>query len=419
MYRANPSAGHDFRAYSCVLSNSVPELGGAAGKTATIYYRSEGGSAWGPVSIATNTQIARLQVNTDCTLIGTPVILPGVLVGVQGYNCPTSGYVRSTDAFGPENNLVKDQTDLGVSDVEPKMFGFPSFPISTVFPAASNATRQALLNALNPTATFGFGQTFGVIVNSSGAGLPGAGVTTPVAAPFAAFSSTSGTQPRLSQGVIAGIFNGTYLNWDQVPTVTGATVTATPLTIRVCRGAPGSGAQAAANQFFLGVPQCGLTLGAFRVDTAADSDLTATTVNTDTDGVIEMGNSGDVATCVATLAGSIGILVGNQAPAGTNFVSITGMDFPNRNAAAVAEYKFWYELAFTLHPALGAGDVMDLANGIIALSQPATTAPNVASVVALANNFNDPYSQGPFTAVQPPISYFTRLGNSCKALTPV
>jgi hypothetical protein len=418
-YRANPTANQDFRAYSCTLK-TLASLGGASGKTATIYYRAEGGSAWGPAPIATNTQVARLQVNTDCTLNASTVSLPGVAAGVQTYNCPTTGYSLASDTFGAENNLVKDSVDLGVSDEEPKMYGFPNFPTSTVFPTASNSARQALLNTLNAAAIVGFGQTFGIVVNSTGAGQAGNGVTTTVATPFAAFSSSSGTQPVLSRQAIAGIFNGTFTNWNQVPTVTGGTVITSPssLTIRVCRREQGSGTQVGANQYFLGVPQCGNTLGNFRTDGTGDSDITPATLVNDTDGVIEMGTSADLNTCVATLAGSIGLVVGNAAATGTNYVSINGMGFPTREKAAIGNYDYYYELTFQLNPNLAPGDVLDLANGIITESKPASTAPNVLSVVALPNDVNDPYGQGPFATTQPPVAFATRSGNSCKALTP-
>ncbi len=73
-YRATPTALQDFRAYSCTIT-AGGTVGGlfttAAGQNATIYYRAEGGSGWGPSSIATNTTIQSLVVDTRCTLNGT------------------------------------------------------------------------------------------------------------------------------------------------------------------------------------------------------------------------------------------------------------------------------------------------------------------------------------------------------------
>src|SRR4051812_49405192 len=55
VYRANPNGGQDFRAYSChtvATGAAATALGGtgangAADKDIVVYYRSEGGSAWG------------------------------------------------------------------------------------------------------------------------------------------------------------------------------------------------------------------------------------------------------------------------------------------------------------------------------------------------------------------------------------
>src|SRR5512138_1160669 len=55
VYRATPTGGQDFRAYSChTVSTGAPAtaLGVAANQDIVVYYRSEGGSAWGPYSIA-------------------------------------------------------------------------------------------------------------------------------------------------------------------------------------------------------------------------------------------------------------------------------------------------------------------------------------------------------------------------------
>jgi hypothetical protein len=415
VYRASPSTGTDFRAYSCTLANA-PELGTAAGQNATVYYRAEGGSAWGPVPIALNNrQVMRLRVDTTCSTTAT-ISLPGVAVAQVMYQCPVPAgdYVLDTDvSTSADANLILDNVDLGVSDEEPKMYGAPNFPsstrLTTVPGFTTAAQRQAALNALNPAATPGFGQVFGIIVNN-GQGAIGGGNASIVNSPF-----NAQTNPVLSRQTLAGIFNGTYRNWNVVPTITGGTVSATSLTIRICRREPGSGTQVSANQYFLSTPQCSSsTLGSFRTD-GADNDgvnVSATSYINDTDGVIERGTGSDLNTCVAGLAGGIGPTVANAAPAGTTFIAINGTP-PSRNAAAVGTYDYYYEQTYQVNPALGAGPVQDLANGLVTLSQPAVSTPNVLSAVALPNASNDPFSQGAFGTGQPPVAFATRGGNSC------
>ena len=404
--RASPTTGQDFRAYSCTLA-SLEALGSAAGKTAVVYYRSEGGSAWGPVPVAFGTSIKRLEVTTaGCNGTSSTLSLPGVAAAVQQYTCAVSGYNIDTDAFG-SGALVNDTTDLGVADEEPKMYGAPNFPTSTVFNGIPASARQPGLNAINGGARVAFGQTFGVSVNTSNAGSPFFGATVP---------------PTLSKQAIAGIFNGTYTNWNQVPTATGAKVTTSNVAIKLCRREPGSGTQVAANQFFLGVPQCGATLGAFRTDGTDNDTILGGGLAGDTDGVIERGTSSDLNTCVANFAGGIGLTVANSLVPGTGtiLVAIDG-SVPTtrpREAAASGQYPFSYELTFQVASS-ATGDVAALANGLIDLSLAQATAPNVGSVVALPNDVNDPFSQTTFVSTTPPIGYATRGGNSCNALAPV
>ena len=74
VYRISPSGNQDFRAYSCTLQND-PAFGTAAGKTATVYYRSEGGSAFGPVPIATGVQVMRKDGDLDVIVFGLIMML--------------------------------------------------------------------------------------------------------------------------------------------------------------------------------------------------------------------------------------------------------------------------------------------------------------------------------------------------------
>src|SRR5262245_6269581 len=68
LYRALPTTNQDFRAYSCTLLNAAPVPAAIRGLNAAVYYRAEGGSGWGPGSIAKVQQIKRLTVDAGCTL---------------------------------------------------------------------------------------------------------------------------------------------------------------------------------------------------------------------------------------------------------------------------------------------------------------------------------------------------------------
>lgn len=415
MYRASPTVGQDFRAYSCRIVNNAA-FGAASGQTATVYYRSEGGSAFGAVPIATNTQVLRLAVDASCANTVT-LSIAGVTGTFNVHDCPlpANDYVlvgttaaNADISLSGDANLVKATVQLGVGDEEPKMNGGVGFPSSHVFDGFPTNQRQPALNALafQP----GFAQVFGVIVNN-GTGAQGSGSATSVNSPF-----NGVVNPTLSKEVLTGIFNGTYKNWNQVPTVTGGTVSATPLTIRVCRREPGSGTQVSANQYFLGQTQCPAALqGTFVTD---NNDADDTSIVADTNGVIERGTTGDLTSCVQGLAGGIGFLSANAAPAGTTYVAING-SIPTRERAAVGQYDYWYEQTFIINPALGAGGVRDLAQGLIVEASNAASAPNSLSVLSLPNENNDPFSQGLFVSTKPPISYGTRGGNSCAPIAPL
>ena len=428
MYRIAPTTNQDFRAYSCRIVNDAGTYNGAANQTATVYYRSEGGSAFGVAPVATNTQVMRLNVDGSCTATSTASIA-GATSNYVIHDCalPANDYqlvgttlANADISLSSDANLVKDTVQLAVADVEPKMFAGVNFPSSHVFDGFPTANRQAAVNALNGVAQVGFGQVFGIIVNNVATGAAGNGVATATASPFNGLGDgfSVATRPNLSKEAIAGIFNGTYVNWNQVPTVTGGHVLSTgSLTIRVCRREPGSGTQVVANQYFLGTTQCAppVPLGTFRTDNADADD---TNFVADTNGVIERGASGDLAACVGGLAGGIGIVSANAAPANTSYVTINGAA-PSREAAAIGAYDFWFEQTFAVNPALGAGAVADLAQGLITGASTSTSAPNSLSVLSLPNDNNDPFGQGLFVSTKPPISFGTRGGNSCSAIAPL
>lgn len=413
LYRASPSAGADFRAYSCRVVNDAGVYGGAANQLAVVFYRSEGGSAWGPVPMsrrnatapfytaANDIAVTRLNVDNSCTTTSSASV-GTVVYTVHECPVPANDYQLATDTF-TDANLALSVVDLGVADEEPKMYSGVNFPtVSTRLTQIPAGSRDSFMNAINSIAQVGFGQTFGIIVNNTSG----------------PFSGTTGTPKRtIGKNVLAGIFNGTYKNWNQIVSSDGTLVSSTSVPIKVCRREPGSGTQVAAHQYFLGTSGCNPQFpnGTFVTD-GADADQT--NLAADTDGVIERGTSGDLATCVATLPGAIGLVVGNAAPTNTVFLNVDGRA-PTREAAAVGAYDFWYEQTFTVNPRLGAGAKQDLANALIAEARLSGSAPNVLSVISLPNENNDPLGQGAFNANTPPISFGTRGGDSCTPIVPL
>ena len=415
MYRAAPTGGQDFRAYSCRIVNNAGIYGGAANQLAVVFYRSEGGSAWGPVPMSQRNAVApfytpandiavmRLNVDGTCTTTSTASV---GTVNYTVHDCPlpTNDYQLASDtSASADANLTLDTVDLGVADEEPKMFTGVNFPtVSTRLTAIPSGSRDSNLGQLNNIAQVGFGQLFGVVVNNTTGPLAGA---------------PNATRRNIGKNVVAGIFNGTYTDWSQVISGDGTLVNPGGQQIKVCRREPGSGTQVAAHQYFLGTPGCKPQFpnGTFVTD-GADADNT--NLAADTDGVIERGTSADLATCVGTLPGAIGIVVGNAAPANTVFLNLDGR-VPDRNLAAVGGYDYWFEQTFTINPRLGAGAVQDLAQALIDEAKLSGSAPNVASVISLPNDNNDPLGQGAFVAGTPPISFGTRGGNSCTPIVPI
>jgi len=357
-------SGPDFRAYSCTLG-TVAANTNLSNKNVVVFYRSEGGSAWGPLSLI-NGQLCSPASTTQCTAGGfsqikrlsvslgncttTPgnatnifnssssVLTPGV------FDCTVGAYDFETDGQGTAG-LEEATTELAVSDVEPNMFRFSAnYPSSGKFKKL-DAGLTAALNTVNTAAQRGFGQVFGIVVNNSVA-----------------------TQ-NLNTADLAAIFTRNVTSWDFVPNYT-ATGTATGFNaagaIKICRREPGSGTQVIAQAQYLG-QTCGGSL-AFATQAGAPGS------------VVENTSSSQLNSCV-NAAGAIGISVLGSAPPNTHFVSINGVA-PARAAAALGTYPFWNELTYTPRSGLG-GLQSALATILQNRGRTATTMPNNASTVAI------------------------------------
>lgn len=394
VYRANPTGLQDFRAYSCTITNggaTATAFGAAAGGDATIYYRAEGGSAWGPASIATGRTISSLVVDTRCTNSGSTIAAGSGTAPL--FNCAVSGYALSND--NAVAGLTKRATELGISDEEPNMYvdlNYPGFA-SSAFPSF-NQNVQSQLNSLNRTV--GFAQVFGVLVSNSGG---------------------SATVSSLTYAEMAGIYSGSITDWnDTINPATGNPNPDGPIT--VVRRENGSGTQVAAAHEFLNTSNCTPGgAGTFRVDTdpvatGACSATNPTGIPADTDGVIERGATGDLEACIGFGSGAIGPNVfkaGTNVPSGTHYVALSGV-FPNKYSAAKGDYKYVYELTLQDGTGRSAADNAAAA-GLKTVMQKLASTPNSDSVIALPNVFNSAIIPVPTTGV--PVALFSKGGNSC------
>jgi len=393
LYRATPTSLQDFRAYSCtiVAGGTVgPLFGAAAGQNATIYYRSEGGSGWGPASIATNTTIQSLVVDNRCVANGNATTPSGP---VPQFDCAVSGYTLSNDNV--TSGLTRRSTQLGVSDEEPNMYTEANYPgvASTRFPAFSG-TVKGQLNGLSRSV--GFAQVFGVLLSNSG---PTQNITS------------------LTPAEVSGIYSGAITDWND--TINPATGQKNPDgAITVVRRENGSGTQVAAAQQFLGTLACQPTALTFVSDGSDNDSATCTAGNpsggTNTDGVLERGTTSDLEACINFNPGAIGPNVfKGTAPTGTHYAAINGVS-PSKYNAAKGLYNYWYEMTLQKQPGL-TGLPNAVASGLISISQRLASTPATDSAMALPNLNNSPVVPVVNTGV--PTSLATRNGNSCQAPT--
>jgi len=402
VYRANPNGGQDFRAYSChTVSTGAPAtaLGVAANQDIVVYYRSEGGSAWGPYSIAQrNVQggafpgIKSLDVNA-CNVASASVAFPGA-GSLPTHECPLGAtYKLSDDANGSGGavaGLVDRLTQLGTADVEPKLFTGTNSPAltSTKFSNAANVVS----NLKGLAAETAFGQVFTLLLNNLAAGA-------------------SDEVTNLTTAEATGIFTGTVVDWCQIRPSISDCGSGGSHPITVVRREPGSGTQVGAGVQFARAG-CGDSWGF-----VTDSDLPGAA---DTDGVIEVGTTGTLETTVNTTVDSIGINLfkATVAQPNTKQITLDGVA-PNRANAAALTYSYAFETTYTKAAAaeLPAGSASaGIANGLIVMSKDVNRLPNNQAVFAIPSATNIPGTIGaPSTA---PVALGTRGGASCRGFQP-
>jgi hypothetical protein len=359
LYRALPTANQDFRAYSCTLLNAAPVPVALRNTNVAVYYRSEGGSGWGPGSIAKNVPIKRLVVDGTCTLVAPPGL----------GDCAVTGYSLATD--GGSGHIVNAATDLGVSDLEPAMHRGENWVGGPLGAEPAPGALEALPKSI------GFSQTFGVLVHS---GLATASI---------------------SEQDVASIYAGIYADWSQVQDqATGNPLPALP--IRICRREQGSGTQAVASVHFLQA-NCGKSSEPFVVAPAAPGG----------NPVIENGTTTSLETCVAAVPGSIGPNIFKApAPGGTKYLSLEGVA-PSKVNAARGTYRYWSETTFAKRAGL-AGNPNLMADLLIARARAVAGVPSTSASAFALPGVSGNIPVLPVAAVGTPVGIGTTGGNSCK-----
>lgn len=355
----------DFRVYSCTLKSGSPDLTDSIeGKTAAIYYRSEGGSVYGPGPIVKGVSVKRLRLTSACTTAASTAF----------GTCAISGYVLATDAATDSTHIVNDVTDLGISDVEPVQHVGQNWPLTS--PLGAEPTTAALSTL--PAQSL-FGQPFGVIVKS----------TSPLT--------------TITKEEVTSILTGSYGNWSQVPSAQGTALATSSAEIKVCVREDGSGSGSTSKIYFLN-QGCGNSY------VHAPGSIFGNTVSVNS-------TTANMEACVQAGDEWIGIPV-NQRPTattGTKFLNLNGV-VPTELNAALGLYDYWYEATGTINPSLPAGDTRTLAENLVAAIRKAANVPNGSGgAISIANSgTNTPVL--PIADANRPLAIATRGGNSCAPL---
>jgi hypothetical protein len=220
----------DFRAVSGTAVAGQP----FAGQTLTVWYRPEGGSVIGALSVINNIAVKQLDMqNAACTVSGsTAAAVAYTCTGVAG----TASVNGTNDTWG--GGVLTQASDIGVSDLEPGVFGNTGLgstnawagagfhdPVGT-YSAAFTGPDRSVDDLQGMTHAIVFQQTFGFIASSNLA------IT------------------DLPREQIAAIFDGTVTNWNKVTSGINTALPSAPIV--VCNREIGSGTRASADIFLNG-----------------------------------------------------------------------------------------------------------------------------------------------------------------------
>jgi hypothetical protein len=356
----------NFKAY-CGLAKAGNGAGLATGTVTTIYYRGEGGSVVGALPIVSGKPVKMLDISP----VGCQVAAP-VTTG-------TSAGVGTTDGWG--GCVTNHAVEMGITDLEPTVFVTPNYPsayCTTVFGTASKS-QLALL-----TTTPLFQQVFGLYVNTSG--INGGG---------------TGQVINLTRQTAAAILEGSYSNWNAVPSATGGQVSTTSQAITLVNREAGSGTRTGATIYFLGT-NC--------------VDFPATLFDPGPDGFA----TGDVLATAAATAGAITYASIDNSNASLSKASLSGVA-PGNLAATSGQYDWWFEATAqkgTITSPNGTAIYNFLVGGELAN---VATAPHTAQVNAIpfqgTNGAAVPATSNTNGSGTIYINPFGKSGNSCNIPT--
>lgn len=387
-YNAFRSSSSDFRAYTCTAKPGVVDPTSSGGEAIAVYYRGEGGSitALAPVARA----ISQYRLNlASCP---TPVV-PGSIAFVT---CPIGSYDSYNDVNVATSGLEAASTQLGVSDMEPRVFigeNYPSAnsPYGWLQPALSTAEVTTLSSTGSKVAILE--QSFSVYVSN-----------------FASGNATVAQRQLADLGdlslfTLSNLFRGAYADWSQVPAFPGANGSgfavdpaSGALPIKLCRGNPGSGTQASASIYFNNYVQTGQAFA------SAESPGNFDEVNTGGGGVQSNASTSGLRDCLrdtghtasgnSTQVGAIGYLPsepdlqssGNTPGYKHLLISGQGDSMPSQQNLSryVAEgrYAYWFDLVTLKRPGIPAA-ASHMADLLIRLMQSQTSGPIYPNVTFL------------------------------------
>lgn len=223
------SNGADFFAVTGTFKSAAPVPVALQGKTARITYRTRGGSVWGVDPVAREEQIQWMKMDSaTCSTTPPPVV---TTLTANYYCAPT----------GDDSGSNGRKSDLGVSDVEPKMF---QGPLNVEF--GKNQLSNFDLAGLKSSAVYQ--QAFGVPLTN--------------AIPTSLFMNRPMVVSLVSKKTVSWLdikgLGSTAVPADPINAINPGSSTTKPVV--VCRRVQGSGTQATANFF---INQFGCAGGAY------------------------------------------------------------------------------------------------------------------------------------------------------------
>jgi ABC-type phosphate transport system substrate-binding protein len=272
----------------------------ASNNLVAVHYRAEGGSVVGALPLVAPQHKIRFLDLTGAGLPAAVAYPSNAVIPVAG----SSAANGTNDSWGP-TNTVQQFVDVGIADIEPTQFANANYP--TAYNKAVFGGTGTSANFASLTTTALVDQVFGIFVNTSG--INGLG---------------TGQAINLTREAVAGILDGTYTDWSQIPGPTGGKLSSTSQAITLVNREAGSGTRTQASIYFL-------DYGCYQ----------------STRPVAETGTADAFATADALAAANVpgGITyasIDNAGAAGLSLAQISSVTPSNVNATG-GQYDDWYE----------------------------------------------------------------------------